>query len=84
MNENSTNFAERENQEDEFDVKKIIYLLRRQWHWLAIFGALGIILAYGYIKITKPNYQISTSVLVPEKSDALNMKSIFQGVIDIP
>jgi capsular exopolysaccharide synthesis family protein len=84
MNENSTNFAERGNQEEELDVKKIIYLIRRHWHWLALFGTIGIILAYGYIKITKPKYQISTSVLVPEKSDALNMKSIFQGVIDMP
>ncbi len=84
MNENPTNFAESGNQEEEFDVKKIIFLMRRQWHWLALFGILGIVLAYGYTKITKPKYQISTSVLVPEKSDALNMKSIFQGVIDLP
>ena len=84
MNEYPSNFTERENQEDEFDIKKIIYLMRRQWHWLALFGALGLILAFVYTKITKPKYQISTSVLVPEKSDALNMKSIFQGVVDLP
>ena len=50
MNENPTNFAESGNQEEEFDVKKIIFLMRRQWHWLALFGILGIVLAYGYTK----------------------------------
>lgn len=83
MNENSTNFTEK-NHEEEFDFKKIIYLIRRQWHWLALFGALGITMAFLYTKITKPKYQISTSILVPEKSDALNMKSIFQGIVDVP
>jgi len=84
MNENFTNYTESGNQEEEFDIKKIIYLMRRQWHWLALFGALGLVLAFVYTKITKPKYQISTSVLVPEKSDALNMKSIFQGIVDLP
>lgn len=84
MKDNPINFAEEKTHEEEFDIKKIIYLIRRQWHWLALFGTIGIILAYGYIKLSKTNYQISTSILVPEKSDALNMKNIFQGIVDVP
>ena len=84
MNQNTTDFMEERNQEEKFDVKKFIYLIKRQWHWFALFSALGIFLAYGYTKLTKPSYLVSTSIMVPEKSDALNMKNIFQGVIDMP
>ncbi len=84
MNYDNTNLNEGVNPEESFDIKKLIYLLTRQWRWLSLFGILGIVLAYGYIKISKPQYQISTSVMIPEKSDALNMKSIFQGIVDVP
>ena len=66
------------------DFKKIIFLIRRQWHWLALFGALGIIGAYIYNQLTLPEYMVSTTILVPEKSNGLNMKDIFQGGIDGP
>jgi tyrosine-protein kinase Etk/Wzc len=84
MNYNNTNQNEGSNPEESFDVKKLIYLIRRQWHWFAFFGALGIILAYGFTKLTKPNYIVSTSILIPEKSNGLNMKDIFQGVTEAP
>lgn len=71
-------------QEDEIDIKKIIYLLVRQWHWFLLFGALGFGTAYLTNKLTKPNYSITTSVLVPEKSNGLDMKSLFQGAMDQP
>jgi tyrosine-protein kinase Etk/Wzc len=84
MNYNNTNQNEGSNPEESFDVKKLIYLIGRQWHWFAFFGALGIILAYGFTKLTKPNYIVSTSILIPEKSNGLNMKDIFQGVTEAP
>ena len=84
MNYNSTDFPEERNHDEKFDVKKIIFLVKRQWYWFALFSALGIVLAYGYTKLTKPSYLVSTSIMVPEKSDAQNMKNIFQGVIDMP
>lgn len=64
------------------DIKKIIFLLRRQWHWLALFGAIGIIGAYIYTKLTLPKYMVNTTILVPEKSNGLNMKDIFEGGFD--
>jgi len=84
MNENLTSFAERESIEEEFDLKKILYLLFRQWYWLALFGTIGLILAFGYTKITKPIYLSSTTVLVPEKSNGLDMKDLFKssGMMD--
>jgi len=84
MNDNSNSFNDSSNQGEEFDVKKIIFILRRQWHWLALFGALGIIGAYGFTKLTIPKYSVNTTVLVPEKSNGINMKDLFQGAIDGP
>lgn len=71
-------------QSERIDFKKILYLLRRQWHWLALFGALGIIGAYLYTSISQPKYWISTTILVPEKSTELNINDIFKGGIDMP
>lgn len=82
-NTENTNFVNRQ-QEEEIDVKKIVYLLLRQWHWFALFGVLGLIGAYGYTKLTKSTYTVSTSILVPEKSAGLNVNELFKGAIDAP
>lgn len=71
-------------QEEEIDIKKVIYILLRQWYWFTLFGALGLIGAYVYIKLTKPQFSVTTSILVPEKSKGLDMKSLFEGAIDQP
>lgn len=84
MNENSTNLYEEKSQEQQIDVKKIIFIIRRHWYWFALFGFLGLVIAYGYTKFNKPVYLASTSVLVPEKSDGFNMDNLFKGVIDKP
>ena len=67
-------------EEKEIDIKKIIYLLLRQWHWFALFGVLGLILAFGYTKFTKTYYSTYTSILIPpEKTNGIDMQSLFQG-----
>ncbi|MBW8332446.1 MAG: polysaccharide biosynthesis tyrosine autokinase [Prolixibacteraceae bacterium] len=76
---NTTNINDVNSQDEGIDVKKIIYLLLRQWHWLALFAAIGLIGAFSYTKLTKPVYIVSTSVLVPEKSNGLDMRELFQG-----
>lgn len=70
--------------EEKIDFKKIIFLLRRQWKWVALFGILGILGAYVYTKFKKPLYTVSTSILVPEKSNGLNMQALFQGALAEP
>lgn len=80
MTNNLTNFNNISNQEEGFDFKKIIYLLFRQWYWLVLFGAIGLIGAFGYTKLTKPIYLTSTTVLVPEKSKSMDMKDLFNGI----
>lgn len=71
-------------EEEKIDFKKIIFLLRRQWQWIVLFGTLGIIGAYGYTKLNNSLYMVSTSILVPEKSNGLNMQELFQGAMSVP
>ena len=76
------NYGEENIQEKPVDIKKILYIVFRQWYWFLLFGILGFSGAYIYNKLTKPLYSISTSILVPEKSKGLDMKNLFEGVLD--
>jgi len=71
-------------EEDNFDFKKIIYLILRKWYWFVLFGFLGLIGAFGYNKFTIPQYSVSTSILIPESSKGTDMLSMFQGGFDSP
>ena len=82
MIKNTADFNEEIQQEKETDYKKIFNLLFRQWHWLLLFGTLGFVGAYIYNKLSKPRYEVSASILVPEKSNGMDMKSIFEGVLN--
>ncbi len=76
------NFNEANKPEETVDFKKIFYLLVRQWKWFLLFGALGFAAAYSYNKLTKPRYTVSASILVPEKSTGMDMKNVFEKVLD--
>lgn len=81
---NTENINQFDNEEEKIDFKKIIFLLRRQWKWVVLCGLLGIMGAYGYIKFNNTQYMVSTSILVPEKSNGLNMQELFQGTLSVP
>lgn len=68
--------------EETVDVRKIVYLLLRQWHWFVIFGAVGLAGAYVYTRLTKPSYSVSASILIPEKSNDMDLKDLFNGALD--
>ncbi|MBL7966656.1 MAG: hypothetical protein JNK09_06615, partial [Prolixibacteraceae bacterium] len=84
MISNTGNFTEIQKPEEEFDIKKIIFLLLRKWYWFALFGAIGLIGAIGYTKLTVPQYQVYSSVLIPESSKGTDMMSFFEGGFDKP
>lgn len=80
MNKTDQNDNLRE-QEEELDIRKIVYMLLRQWHWFLLFGMLGLGVAYGYTRLTKPNYSVNSSILIPEKSKGMDMKDLFEGAL---
>lgn len=70
--------------DEEIDIKKYIFLFLRKWYWFAAFGSLGFLIALGYSKLTIPQYQVYSSVLLPESSKNTNMLSMFEGGFDLP
>jgi len=75
---------EEKTREEGIDIKKIGYILKRHWYWFLLFGVFGFGCAYIYNKIVEPKYSISTSILVPEKTGGMDMKRIFEGVLNQP
>ena len=71
-------------EEEGIDIKKIIFLVLRQWYWLALFGSIGLIAALGFNKSTMAKYSVSTSILIPEKSNSMDMQSMFKGSFEKP
>jgi len=71
-------------QDAEIDIKKIIYIVVRQWYWFLLFGIIGTAGAFLLNKITKQQYEVNASILVPEKTNGLgvDMKNLFNGVLD--
>lgn len=79
--ENTDNIRKETGQDEELDIKKIIFLLLRQWPWLLLFAFLGLSGGYMYSKLTKPTYSISSSMLIPEKSKGMDMTDLFEGAL---
>lgn len=71
-------------EEEKIDIKKIIFLIRRQWKWVVLCGTIGLLSAYAFTKLQNPLYMVRTSILVPEQSKGSNLQDMFQGYMDIP
>lgn len=69
-------------QEEEIDIKKIIYVVTRQWYWFLLFGLIGFGCAFLFNKVTKQEYSVNASLLVPEKTNGIDMKDLFNGAFD--
>lgn len=72
--DNSNNVTK---QEEEINIKKILYLLLANWYWLVLFGALGLGIAYTYLQFRKPVFSMSSTILIPEESKGFDMKDLF-------
>ncbi len=69
-------------QEEEIDIKKIIYIIVKQWYWFLLCGIIGLSGAFLLNKVSKPEYSVNASLLVPEKTVGLDMKDLFSGSLD--
>lgn len=71
-------------EQEKFDIKKMLFLFRRQWKWVALSAILGLIGAYAYTKFHNPTFLVRTSILIPEQSNGLDMQELFNGAIEAP
>ena len=65
--------------EEGIDIKKLSYILIKQWHWFLLFSILGLGGAYLYTKFVNQNYQVSTSILVTDNLNQIDIKDLFKG-----
>lgn len=73
-----------ETPEEEIDLRKILYIILRQWYWFLLFGILGTAGAYVYNRMNVQKYTVSTTILIPEKSTGIDMKNLFEGAMNQP
>lgn len=83
MSELDTKF-DIEKDEESIDIKKIIYTVLHQWYWFLLFGILGLGLAFLYTKVKRQDYQASTSILLKNNTNGINVSDLFKGVISQP
>jgi len=70
---------EEKTRDEGIDLKKLSYILVKQWHWFLLFSILGLGGAYLYTKFVNQNYQVSTSILVTENLNQIDIKDLFKG-----
>lgn len=68
--------------EEEVDLKKLVYSFLSYWYWFVLLGVLGVSGGYFYSKLSKPKYMVSATILIPEETDGLDMKELFDGALD--
>lgn len=65
--------------EEKFDIKQLLYKARKYWYLFALIFPAAMALAYYYLKITPPKYQVEAKLLIKddENSGQLNEEIIF-------
>ncbi len=76
---NLEHFEEENSRQEGIDIKKLTYILVKQWHLFLLFSILGLGGAYLYTKSVNQNYQVSTSILVTENLNQIDIKDLFKG-----
>ncbi|HEY3370048.1 MAG TPA: polysaccharide biosynthesis tyrosine autokinase [Prolixibacteraceae bacterium] len=58
-------------QEEEINLRKILVIALKNWHLFLIFGFIGLLGGYTYSRYSQQVYQLSTNIMVPQKSGGL-------------
>ncbi len=61
------------------NIKEFIYRLLAKWHWFILFGCLGLIGSYFYSKTKETTFKVTSSVLVNDESNGMEVNQIFDG-----
>lgn len=62
--------------EGSIDIKKILYKLLGYWYYFFISVFLCVSAGYFYTKTISPQYEVSTSILIPENKELLNPEDL--------
>lgn len=68
--------------DEEINLKKLVHQILSYWYWFVLFGILGLSIAYFYSRVTNTKYSVSATILIPEESNGLDMKELFDVAID--
>ncbi len=55
-------------QEEEINLRKILYIGLNNWLLFAFCGLVGLAGGYGVSRFSQPNYQVTSTIFVPQKS----------------
>ena len=68
-------------QEEAINYRKILVTVLKNWHLFLIFGLLGLFGGSMYSRYSQPIYQVSTDVMVPQKSGGMGagLEEIFKS-----
>ena len=64
-------------QEEDIDYRRIFYLILRNWYWLPISIALGVTIAFFYVKRQHQVYKAEATIMVPKSGDSFNLQQLF-------
>jgi len=64
-------------EDDEIDIKRLLFLLLRKWYWLLLFLILGTAAAFIWGKYQHPKYQVDTILVVRENTKGFDIENMF-------
>ena len=73
MKDDNLNVENIESANIEFDIQKLILILKKTWYWLPISIFLSIVGSHYYLKYTKPVYKASSLIKLEIQREASNL-----------
>jgi len=64
-------------EDDEIDIKRLLFLLLRKWYWLLLFLILGTAAAFIWGKYQHQKYKVDTCIVVRENTKGLDIENMF-------
>lgn len=69
MVNNNLNFDELQQQEESIDLKQIFFKFFHYWYFFALTIFVALVIAFLFNKYTRPVYEVSTTVLIQDKTN---------------
>lgn len=77
MKSKAQNYNTDKQNEELFDIKRILFLSYKYWYLLVLSGIIGIGVAYTFNIFQQSQYVVSTKIIVPQRNNELNFEGMF-------